>query len=64
MAARNNWDGADSSSMPDPVWNTSQWHVNKFQSPVEMPMFTLKRSSLGTRVMGGSLGPVVFCNVH
>ena len=60
----NNWEGADSSSMPDPVRKTSQRRVNKFHSSVETPMFTLGRSSFGPRGAGGIRGPVVWGNVY
>ena len=59
----NNWEGADASSMPDPVRNTSQRRVNTFHSSVETPIFTLGRSSFGPRRTGGSEGPATVGNV-
>jgi len=60
----NNWEGADSSLMSDPVRKTSQRRVNTFHSYVKTPMFTLGHSSFGPWVTGSGEGPVVLGNVH
>ena len=41
------WDGADASSIPDPLRNSSQRLRKMFQSSIDTPMFIVGRANLG-----------------